>query len=191
MSNLNSKSANNLDINNKSSEKIVIATIGKTHGVKGYLKLHWDSDFTDQILKKNEWDSSFGRLEILNYNDESELIRFVGFESKEKAEILTNHKIYSTQQETRELCELGENEFFWFDLIGLNIIENNIKLGEVSDIERIVFTDYFVIKTSDELVQTKLPKSFLIPYIDKYILDVNLSARSIFVIGGRDILEES
>ncbi len=52
MSNLNSKSANNLDINNKSSEKIVIATIGKTHGVKGYLKLHWDSDFTDQILKK-------------------------------------------------------------------------------------------------------------------------------------------
>jgi len=170
---------------------LIIATIGKTHGVKGYLKLHWDSDFQEQILKKSKWDSSFGQLEIMNYNDESELIRFVGFDSKEKAEMLVNHKIYSSQEESRELCELAENEFFWFDLIGLNIIENSNNIGTVIEIERIVATDYLVIKTSDELIKAKLPKIFLIPYIDKYIVDVNLNEKSIFVIGGKDILEES
>ncbi len=171
--------------------QLIIATIGKTHGIKGYLKLHWDSDFREQIYKKNIWDSSFGKLEIMNYNHESELIRFIGFDSKEKAEQLTNHKLFSSKDESRELCELSKNEFFWFDLIGLNVIENGNILGIVSSIERITITDYLVIQTTEELVKTKLPKSFLLPYINEYILDVNLDTKSIFVVGGKDILEES
>lgn len=171
--------------------KILVATIGKTSGFKGFLKLHLSSDFSEQFNKKMVWKTSFGELEIETYLADKSLIRFKGFESLETAKELVNTKIFSTEDESRELCELQDGEFFWFDIIGLSIFEDSVKLGDVIEIERILDIDYLVIKTDEELVSQKLPKTFLIPYIDRYILDVKLEDQQIHVVGGRDLLEAS
>ena len=174
------------------NSKLVVAVIGKTHGFKGFLKFHLSSDFQEQFKRKKVWQTSFGELEIESYYANKGLMRFKDFETIESARQLVNHKIFSTQEESRELCDLEENEFFWFDIIGLNVIENGEILGKITEINRIVNTDYLVIKTSENLIKdTKLPKTFLIPYIDRYILDVKLEEKVISVDGGKDILEAS
>jgi len=172
--------------------KLVVAVIGKTHGFKGFLKFHISSDFQDQFKKKKIWDTSFGELEIESFYKSKSLIRFKNFETLESAKRLVNHKLFSTEEESRELCELKDDEFFWFDMVGLNIIENAETIGTVSEISRILNTDYLVIKTDKKLLEnSKLPQTFLIPYIDRYILEVQLESKFIIVSGGKDILEAS
>ena len=172
-------------------KKILVATVGKTFGFKGFLKLHLHSDFDKQFKKKRLLTTSSGELEIENYLIDKQLIRFKGFETLEEAKQLVNTKIFSTEEESRELCELKDDEFFWFDIIGLIVVEDGVKLGTVEEIERILDTDYLVIKTDKRLTEQKFAKIFLIPYIDRYIVDVELDNRRILVVGGKDILEAS
>jgi 16S rRNA processing protein RimM len=118
-------------------------------------------------------------------------VKFRGFDSLEIAKTLIHTKLFSSVEESREFCELEDGEFFWFDLIGLHILEDGEILGKVSEIERIVGTDYLVIETSKELQEKKLPKMFLIPYLDRYIKDVSLEEKRVFTVGAKEILEAS
>jgi 16S rRNA processing protein RimM len=175
----------------KNPDKIVIATVGKTFGFKGFLKLHIHSDFTEQFQKKRVWKSSRGDLEIESFDEKKSHVKFVGFDSLEVAKQLTHTKLFSSIDESRELCELGEDEFFWFDIFGLEIIENSEKIGVVKDIDRIAGTDYLQIETDHKLVESGSPKLFLIPYLDRYILNVDIKSRKIETSGAKDILEAS
>ena len=69
--------------------------------------------------------------------------------------------------------------------------ENGVLLGTVDEVERIGAVDYLTIITDEALVAKKLPKSFLIPYQDHFLISVNIEAKTIEVKGGIDILEAS
>ncbi|HIO71011.1 MAG TPA: 16S rRNA processing protein RimM [Campylobacterales bacterium] len=172
-------------------DRVLVATIGKTFGVQGFLKLHLHTDFSEQFEIKKIWDSSSGKLEIDRYIADRGLVRFRGFETREDAKRLTNTKLYISADESREVCQLGEGEFFWFDILGLDVFEEGTRLGKVKEIERITNIDYLHIETDRDFVDRGLPKLFLIPYIDRYIVDVQLDERKIVVQGGIDILEAS
>ena len=60
---------------------------------------------------------------------------------------LTNKTIYTTKEETRKNCKLKKGEFFYFDIIGCEIYENNQRLGEVKDIDTVGANHLFLIKT--------------------------------------------
>jgi 16S rRNA processing protein RimM len=171
--------------------KLVIATVGKTFGFNGFLKLHIHSDFIEQFHKKSLWQTSRGELEIEEFDLKKSLVKFRGFNSLEDAKKLVHTKLFSTEEESRELCELDEGEFFWFDIFGLSVVEDGEILGAVKEIERIAGTDYLIVETSAELQKKRLPKSFLVPYLDRYILDVNLEERAISTTGAKEILEAS
>jgi len=175
----------------KDINRIVVAKIGKTFGFKGYLKLHILSDFDEQFNVKKVWETSFGELEVERFDSKKSLIKFKNFDNIENSKQLTNHLLYSTIEETRELCKLDKDEFFWFDIVGLNIIEQNNLLGIVKEIERIGNTDYLLIETSENLIKNGLPKTFMLPYIDQYIQNVDIENKQIIVNGGLDILEAS
>jgi 16S rRNA processing protein RimM len=175
----------------KNHDNLVVATVGKTFGFKGFLKLHLHSDFIEQFQKKKIWKSSHGDLEVDNFDFKKQHIKFVGYDSLEKAKELIHTKLYSTIEESREICELEEDEFFWFDIFGLKVIENGETLGIVKEIERIGATDYFHISTDEKLVKSGLPKLFLIPYLDQYVLNVDVENGEIQTSGAKDLLEES
>ena len=48
--------------------KIPIAKIGKTHGLKGWVKLHLLTDFPEQFQKNRNFDSDKGELRIEQIN---------------------------------------------------------------------------------------------------------------------------
>jgi len=171
---------------------IYVAKIGKTVGLKGELKFHLETDFSNQFTKNKTFQlKNKSILTIEHYNHKRGVIKFLGIDSIEDAKKLTNQELYSTIEDTKANCKLDKNQYFWFDIIGCKVIEEDVVLGEVSDIERYGITDYLRIDTAKELNQ-ELPKEFLLPYIsEKFILRVDIEAKTIEASGAKDILENS
>ncbi len=175
-----------------SKERFFVAQIGRTVGLHGELKFHLHTDFPEQFTSNAIFDSDRGKLEINQYNQKRGTISFIGFGSLDLAKKLTNTKLYSSHEQTDELCKLEENEYFWFDIIGMNVYERKQLLGVVGDIDRIQGIDYLSINTNENLVKSnKMPKDFLIPYIPRYILEVDKGEKSIIVKDALEILEAS
>jgi 16S rRNA processing protein RimM len=171
--------------------KFFIAQIGRTVGLAGDLKLHLHTDFPEQFKAGSKFESDRGELEVVSYNKSREIIRFRGYESMESAKKLTNAKIYASEEQTKEICALKDGEYFWFDIINCKVIENGEVLGIVRDIERLAVNDFLEIDTVAELMQAGMPKSFLIPYIPRYIISVDVNSKEIQVCDAKSILETS
>ena len=171
---------------------IYIAKLGRAVGLKGAQKLHIESDFPEQFKKGNIFLTKNNQtLTVESYNSKSNTIKFEEISSIDEAKKLTNKELFATQDETKQNCILDKNQYFWFDMIGCSIMENNECLGTITDIQRLPLTDYLYIKTTTELISKKYPNSFLIPYQKEYILDVDLDSKIIKTINCKDILEAS
>lgn len=169
-----------------------IATLGRTVGLHGDMKFHDKSDFPEQFVAGATFYTKDGKtLTIHSINEDRGLIRIEGFESMESAKKLTNTKLYTTMQATREQCELEEGQHFWFDIVGCEVYEADQRLGVVKEIERIGITDYLSIKTDDVLVNEGESKNFLVPYHEPFILKTDIDAKRIDVTGALDILSAS
>jgi 16S rRNA processing protein RimM len=171
--------------------RFFIAQLGKTVGLWGDLKLHLHTDFPEQFKIGQLYQSSCGSLEIIDINHKRNTVKFRGYESLESAKKLINTKIYANQKHTIENCNLQDNERFWFEVIGTTVWEEDKLLGSVIEIQRLVDTDYILIKTDKLLVKDGLPSSFLIPYIPRYIVDMDRSSQKIYTKDAIEILEAS
>jgi 16S rRNA processing protein RimM len=155
------------------------------------LKLHLHTDFPEQFKKDELFSSDRGDLRIADINLKRGTIRFVGYENIDDAKKLTNAKIYSSLEKTKELCSLDEGEHFWFDIIGCDVVEDGEVLGRVTDIQRLLDTDYLAIKTAKGFVEDGMPKEFLLPYIPRYIINSDIDAKEINTQDAKDVLEAS
>lgn len=178
--------------NSTPREWLHVATLGRTVGLKGDMKLNLSTDFPEQFVADATFNLENGTtVTIQSYNPERELVRLKGIDSPEAAKALTNAKLFTTYEATRERCDLDEGEFFWFDMIGLRVQEGTTVLGKVQEIERIGAQDYLLVATDESLVSKGLAATFLIPYIDNFIDTCDTAAKTVFVRGGLDLLEAS
>ncbi|KAB7885418.1 ribosome maturation factor RimM [Poseidonibacter ostreae] len=175
------------------NSNIYVAKLGKTVGLKGHLKLHIDSDFPEQFKKDATFITNRKiKLKVVEYNANRDVVLFENYENIDLAKKLINQELFSTPEQTRENCNLAENEFFWFDLIGCTVYENDLKLGLVKDIHRYPISDYLEIDTDESLVTKELPKTFLLPHIfDQFILNIDIEKKEINVKDAYSILENS
>lgn len=151
---------------------VSVAKIGRSLGFKGDVILHLLSDFPESLKCGNTYHSHFGDLTLEHYSPQKSTAKFKEINSKEEAKGITNLILYATQEQCKEQCKLGKEEFFWFEIVGSEIVEKGEVLGVVGEIERFCGQDYLSIKTASALVAQNLPKSFLIPYTARYILEV-------------------
>ena len=173
-------------------ELLHIATLGKSVGLRGDMKLHIKTDFPEQFHSNATFYISPDRqVTIESVNFQRGTIKLQGCNTPEEAKKFTNAKLHTTIERTREECQLEEGQYFWFDIEGCDVYEDGKLLGKVSEIERILDTDYLKIETAKELVAQKLPKTFLLPYDDRCILSVDTKAKKIEATGAYDILEAS
>ncbi|WP_107697760.1 ribosome maturation factor RimM [Campylobacter concisus] len=174
------------------SDIVEVATIGRCVGLKGYLKLYNKSDFPEQFKKgATFFDKNNDQLTIKDYNRQKELVLFENFDDLDLAKTLVNRTIYTTKELTRKNCKLKKNEFFQFDIIGLKVVENGKILGIVEDIQDNFSNSLLYIKTDKELIMGGNPKNFYIPYLEHFIISVNLDNEEILVKDARAILENS
>ena len=173
-------------------DKIYIAKIGKAVGLNGELKLHLDTDFPEQFKTDAQFELSNKQIvTIEHYNKKRGVVKFKDYDDCEIVRKLINKEVYTSSNNTRELCNLSKTQYFWFDIIGCDIVENDILLGKVKDISRLPITDYLEITTTKELVDKGLPKVFMVPYLDNYILNVDISLKIIKTQNTLEILENS
>lgn len=172
--------------------EIYVAKLGKSVGLKGDMKIFIDSDFPEQFKKGATFTTNKKiKLTVKSYNSNRETICFEEISDIDEAKKFTNQELYSTIEETKESCSLNNNQYFWFDIISCEIYENEELLGKITDIHRYPISDYLEINTSLSLIESGLPKVFLLPYENNYILNVDIKNKRINVKDAKAILENS
>ena len=169
-----------------------IATIGKTVGIKGDMKLHIKCDFPEQFHSGATFFTNLKKdITLSDVNLQKGTIKIEGIYTPEDAKRFTNAKLFTTRDETRKNCHLDEGEYFFFDLEDCEVYENEKLLGRVKEVERIAVINYLSIITDESLVEDGFAKSFLIPFIEPFKQSVDIDKKIITVSGGIDILEAS
>ncbi len=179
------------------SQVVCVGRFGKSIGLNGDIRVSLLTDFPESldngVILYIRWhnamfaiDNIFNTTKCLDdkniskqksyyfpitirlFNKLKGTMRIHEVKSREDLNCLKNLIFYSTIEDTRKICNLDNNEFFYFDIIGMEVIENDICIGIVQDIQEIANTHYLV-----------LDKNFLIPYIDRYVIKVCVDKRHI------------
>lgn len=154
---------------------VLVAKLGRTVGVQGFVRLHNISDFPEQFeCGASFFDKNSRVLKIKARNAQSVL--FEGFESLESAKTLVNLELFQSVEKSRASCKLNEGEFFYFDIVGLEVFENRLLLGVVKDILP-AGNDLLLIKSDESLVKKGFASEFYLPYVDFYVKSVELGAK--------------
>lgn len=185
---------------------IEIGKLGRVVGIHGAMAFYMTSDFAEflqvgLVLLEDRFHQTL-TIESIEKKQRHFLLSFAEIDSREHAQELVNARLFTTEAQTREHCALKQGEFFYFDVVGLEVIEEGVVLGKVVDIERIGLTDYLVValdpaQSTQNLADTPppanaknlqspkrppkysckpaKPKRFLLPYIDAYVLRIELA----------------
>ena len=149
---------------------VYVGKIVGTHGIKGEIKIKSDFekkesvfvignpiiiDTEEHIIKSYRVHKGLDMITIDEYNNINDVLIYVG------------KNVYVS----RDSLNLLQNEYLLGDLIGLNVIYNNISYGTVSDYSSGI----------NPLLCIKYDKDYYIPINSEYIKSVNLEKREIEV----------
>lgn len=169
--------------------KILVAKIGKTVALRGYLRLHILSDFPYIFKKNSAFMSSDDRtLKIKNFDKEKSLVLFEGYEDVNLAKDLTNLELYQSLEDTKKYCKLNKDEFFYFDIISCEIFEDSLKLGKVIDILQTSASYLFLVQVDKSLGQD-FATQFYLPYANFYIESVDIKSKKIYAKNALELLK--
>ena len=157
-------------------KKILIAKIQAHHGLGGWLKVYSYSESKQKLSSYAYFfvlkDDKYTSLEVENFIiDKTVKFKFKNFNSREDTEEYINQNLYI---ENSQLDTLNNNEFYWNDLIGLDVyLNNSSKVGIVSNIIETGSNDVLVVNGK---------KEYLIPYIfGESIMEVKLEEKKIII----------
>lgn len=162
----------------KNNAYVVIGSFGTVHGVKGWIKINSYTDPAENIKKYKHWYVKIkDQWELLPIEDlktqhKTLLLKLTDCGTPEDARFYTN-KLIGIKRE--ELPDLESNEFYWHDLIGLEV--KNLKgelLGTVIEILSTGANDVFVVKRDDG-------KRYLIPYTADAVQSIDIDNQFIMV----------
>ncbi len=159
------------------AEYIVVGKVGKSHGVKGWVKIHSFTEVKTNILRYKPWflqdKHEWHTVEVEAKRLGNQIVaKFAGIDSPEAAQAFVNKDIAI---ERSQLPDLAEDEVYWNDLIGLTVINQQQQfLGTVSHLFTTLANAILVVKKED--------KEHLIPYIlDHHIIKVDIANKQIVV----------
>lgn len=104
---------------------IVMGRVSAPFGVKGWVKVQPYTEQTDSLLRHAQWWlSEAGQWRSRTVEEEkvhgtSLLVRFAGITDRERAASLQGQEIAIGRE---QFPALGEGEYYWADLIGLEVI---------------------------------------------------------------------
>lgn len=156
----------------ETNQLIEIGKIVGLYGVKGWVKIFSHSRPRETIFKYKYFYTSPDSTNILNLSQgktqgKGLVACFKEINSRDQAVALLNTPLYINKS---QLPPLPNNQFYWHDLLGLQVINRNqLILGKVIDIFETGSNDVLVIQTDQK-------KELLIPYvIGQYIDKIDLT----------------
>lgn len=163
-------------------KKVLVGTIGKPYGLKGWVKINSYTEPVSNILNYSPWYLEapsrpalahilIERVDSRIHGSQQILALFANSTTPESAYLYTQYKIYI---ERESLFPLAEDEYYWTDLEGLKVYTcENTYLGIISAI--------FATGANDVLMITD-KKRYLIPFLlDQTIKSVDLENKTMIV----------
>lgn len=133
---------------------ITLGRFGKTHGLKGWLRVNSETELKESILDYTPWlIDNQGKMQNVTItgnmrHSDTLLVHIEGYDNSEDAKALTGKFI---QIERVLLPELDDDEFYWADLEGLKVVTtDNQPLGEISHLMEAGACDVMVVKGEKE-----------------------------------------
>jgi len=152
-------------------EKVKIAKIVNTHGVRGEVKAIPLSDFSDRYDSLKEVyvkrDNSYQEIKVegVRWTNKHLLIKLEGIETPEQAALLKNRYLEINIEDT---VPLPEDTYYLFEIIGLNVVDSDGNyLGTIQDILQTSGNDVYIVKQDNN-------KELLIPALKKVVKQVDL-----------------
>lgn len=158
--------------------RLKVGKIVNTHSLRGEVKVISSTDFEEQRFEKGtellitRGNQVVKEVTVESYRTHKNnlLVKFVGIDSIEEAEKLKNLQI---KIDSDNIGELEENEFYFHEIIGCEVLDENGKsLGEISEILTPGANDVWVIKSQNG-------KEILIPYIEDVVKKIDVENKKI------------
>lgn len=158
--------------------------LGAPFGVKGWIRVLADTEHPDSLAQFAVWHLqnqhgqwSIYKVEKTELHANGLVVKLQGIEDRDAAFALKNQVI---AVDRTEFQPANPNEFYWADLIGLHVFnQQNEALGIVDSLFETGANDVLVVKDTDG--QTRL-----LPFVGHIILEVQLAEKKILVDWGLD-----
>jgi len=152
------------------NNKIIIGTITKTRGLNGEVKVFNFSSFPldrYKIKKKVYIDEDQYTISKVIFDEKVVYLTFKEITDIDKAKLLINKEIYVL---SAKLPKLEKDTFYYHQLIGLEVIEDGIKLGTVSNVIEYP-SSHNIFVTGD--------KNFNFPFVSNFVKNIDLVNKTI------------
>jgi|TARA_B110000495_G_scaffold183210_1_gene179306 16S rRNA processing protein RimM len=160
--------------------KIILGKLGKPHGLKGFLYLHYYGENPNSLLDYIEVfidESSIGRIDkVINLKNRV-TVYISGIDNRNKAESLRDKDIYVNE---KQLPQLDNGEFYHYQLEGLSVVNNEGEiLGCIDSVMGTGANDVLVVKPSEKSLDDL---ERLIPYLkDDVVESINIEENIMIV----------
>lgn len=159
----------------------LLGSIGKPHGLKGFVVAFLDVDDLDAYRKVKsvllEMPTTPGKLtayDVEKLQPQAEnraLLKLKGIDRIEEAEPLRNAKLYRPLE---ALPKLEEDQFYFHDVVGFTVVDE--QLGELGVVET-----FYELPQQDLLAMRYKGQEVLIPVVDELISRADQAGKKLYV----------
>jgi len=151
---------------------ILVGQVVGAHGVRGMVKVEIITQKPEKRFAKGSslWFAKIGRwleVESVQPHQSILLVKFAGIDDRDAAMALFPSEIKINKA---DLEPLPEDEYYYFQLVGLMIYSEGVLLGTLVDILETGANDVFVIAREGK-------KDLLVPFLKNIIEEVDLAAK--------------
>lgn len=166
-----------------SENLLLIGKVIRPHGLNGLLRIRSYAESTETfknrgtvLLKTGQGGLSEHKIISINAHKNAFLMKLEGVSSLEEAEGCRGAEILIRKDTLRRE---SEDEYFWFELIGLKVFEDSGRfVGTLREIIQTGSNDIYVVKEGD--------REFLIPALHGVVLEIDLENKRMIVAGDID-----
>lgn len=150
-----------------------VGKIVNTQGLQGEMRVLSVTDFAEERFKKgailslfDEGDRFVMEVEIASHRKAKnfDIIKFKGYNHINDIERYKGHSLKVAEE---HLSHLEEGEFYYHEIIGLDVYEGETYLGQIIEILQPGANDVWVVKRKGK-------RDLLLPYIPPVVLGVDL-----------------
>lgn len=173
---------------NVPDDLVLVGYVTGAYGIKGWVRIRPYSPDADALLHAKTWWLDKPELRDVDMmqakqHGEDVVAQLMGVADRDAAEAL---KGASVQIRRSHFPILDEGEFYWIDLIGLDV-ENlaGERLGQVADLMDNGAHPILRVQAAAQVPGEKAAE-WLVPFVEQYVKTVDLAGRKITVDWGLD-----
>ncbi len=166
---------------------VVMGRIVAPYGVFGWLKVVPDTEAFDGLFDYHTWWLGKGddwreyHVETAKVHNDVLVVKLVGIDDRDAAFACKSKQVAVPRE---QLPKPGDNEYYWSDLIGLNVKnQQGVDFGSIIDVFETGANDVLVVKKEDGVKKADTPKNeeILLPFIAAVVLEVDIVAKTMLV----------